>query len=211
MQPPEGSWYAPGTLIMRFQTGEQFAKEYGQKFFSDLSGQQVRFEASQPDPIAEAQYPRQELLPGAFVSVGMAQFSIFSPQKPGVGIVAAIVIRNPIPGGPGGFWNVSHIHRLAVTDPAVTPLAFNMLRHMISTFVFEQKWLLNSSKPGGGEASTGYPPPMGSPGTTALNADSENLWRDVQKAQTDMMLNTTKKAQEVYDRVNDAWDDQIKS
>lgn len=201
MAAPEGSWYSPGMMVMNFRTGEQYAREYGLKFFSWLSGQPATLAFSNPDPAAEMNFPRQFLLPGASVSAGIAQFSIFSPQRPGTGVVFAVVRRSPMPGTTGATWDVALINRVAVTDAATIAPAVELMQHMTASFAFVVK-------------AAGAPPataPSGPAQAGAANADPAQIWRDLQEAQTQAVQDMTKHAQAVYDQANKAWDDVIKS
>jgi hypothetical protein len=202
MAPPEGSWYAPGMMVMNFRTGEQYAKEYGQNFFRWLSGQPATLAFSNPDPNTETQFPRQGLLPGASVSAGLAQFSIFSPQRPGVGVVSAVVIRNPMPGSTGAMWNVALINRVAVVDGAMTMPTVELMRHMLASFAFVAK---------AAASSLASAPSAPANPAHAANADPAQVWRELQQAQTQAIQDMTKNAQAAYDQSNKAWDDVIKS
>jgi hypothetical protein len=209
MAPPEGSWYSPGMMVMNFRTGEQYAREYGLKFFSWLSGQPASLAFSNPDPAAEMNFPRQGLLPGAFVSAGLAQFSIFSPQRPGVGVVSAVVIRNPMPGSIGALWNVGLINRVAVVDGAMTMPTVELMRHMLASFAFVVK--AAAGTPTAATAPPGPANPAGPAHAGAANADPAQIWRELQQAQTQAIQDETKNAQAAYDVANKAWDDVIKS
>jgi len=208
MAPPEGSWYSPGMMVMNFRTGEQYAREYGLKFFSWLSGQPASLAFSNPDPAAEMNFPRQGLLPGAFVSAGLAQFSIFSPQRPGVGVVSAVVIRNPMPGSIGalGMWAHKPSRRSRRRNDHAdrrTDAAHARLVRVCGESGRRHAHRRDSA------ARTANP--AGPAHAGAANADPAQIWRELQQAQTQAIQDETKNAQAAYDVANKAWDDVIKS
>jgi hypothetical protein len=205
--PPEGSWAAPGMMVMNYRPGEQYAREYGLNFFSWLSGQPATLAFSNPDPTAEAQIPRQGLLPGATVSAGLAQFSIFSPQRPGIGVVYAVVIRTPMPGSTGARWNVAFVNRIAVVDGAMTMPTVQLMKHMLDSFAYVVKAASGTSA-----AATVAPGPVNTTAPVpAANTDPAQIWRALQQEQTQTIQDMTKHAQAIYDQANKAWDDVIKS
>jgi hypothetical protein len=203
MAPAEGSWYSQGLMVMKFRNGEQYAREYGMNFFSWLFGQQATLTASNPDPTTEMQYPRQYLLPGTTVSAGIAQFSVTTPQGQGAAMVSAVVSRTPMPGAPGGMWNVQLINRSAVLDASLIMPTVDKMRHMIASFVFNQQWLATAR----GAAA---PAPSGQ-GPGAGATDPTQIWSDMQKQQTQAILDNNQKWQATFDATNKAWGDYFKS
>jgi hypothetical protein len=223
MPPPEGSLYAPGMVIMRFRNGAEFAREYGQDSFTSLTGAPAQLERSQRDPMSEAQFPRQGLLPGTEVSVGIARFFLTWPQGPGIGLISAAVTRTPLPlGQPGGLWNVPLISRIALMDFLSEGSAVSTWRHMLGSFMIGSAATTpraSTQAPGapGAPGPAGMPPaappgppgPMPSPGAAGVDPGVKALM-DAQKDMLEAQRKANEDRQRVYSRINAAFDDYIK-
>jgi hypothetical protein len=156
--PPEESACAPGVVVKRFRTGEQYAREYGLNFFGRLSGRSAQLVMSEPDPMAEAQFPLQGFAPGVAVSAGVARFSVFWPIGTGVGMVAATILRSPVQHGPGGMWRVTSLHRISVTEPTVVDRALEVWRLMCRSWAWDPAWTAMPAPHAGAAVSAGSAP-----------------------------------------------------